>query len=213
MRCDGRQTEKGRPDPCRRCKGTGRVNTKHEKVLLEMIQAAVEKQVPVAIQQKDVREKNLTVHPGVTCFSCKSSPLRGTRYMCLTCENFNICEQCELQNQHSRTHAMALIHEPALEPNELIENQTMLLERQKVMRAQEMISQSLIKQDSVDQSKSNYSASLENTTLKGNFVTKAGENIRNVWTFKNTGSTKIPKGVKFVMTDGDYEFNVPNLAV
>lgn len=27
FRCDGRMTEKDRQDPCRRCMGTGRVNT------------------------------------------------------------------------------------------------------------------------------------------------------------------------------------------
>ena len=103
FRCDGRQTEKGRSDPCRRCKGTGRVNTQHEKFLIEMIQSQIEKQVPITMQQKELRSKPKVEHPNVTCSICMSNPLRGTRYMSLVSEEMNICEECELQTQHSRT--------------------------------------------------------------------------------------------------------------
>jgi len=97
FRCDGRQTEKGRSDPCRRCKGTGRVNTQHEKFLLELIQSQIEKQIPIAAKQRELKEgKPLVEHHGVTCYFCKSNPLLGTRYLCLTCEQLNICQHCEL---------------------------------------------------------------------------------------------------------------------
>ena len=40
-------------------------------------------------------------------------------------------------------------------------------------------------------------------SLKKNMVFKKGDDIENVWTFKNTGSVKIPRGIKFVMVAGD----------
>jgi DnaJ-class molecular chaperone len=49
LRCDGRATEKGRNEPCRRCKGTGKINTNHEKALLEMVEAMAARHVQAAL--------------------------------------------------------------------------------------------------------------------------------------------------------------------
>lgn len=123
--------------------------------------------------------------------------------MCLTCEDMNICEQCELQQQHSKVHAMAVIREPSLSPDEFIESQSQQAERRKKARAQEIISESLVKQESVEQTNSQYKAKYVNMSLKNNMVFKANDMIENVWTYKNTGVNKIPKGVRFVMVAGD----------
>lgn len=180
------------------------MNTQHEKFLIEMIQSQISKQIPIAIQQKDVREKPRVEHPDVTCTICSSNPLKGTRYMCLLCEEMNICEQCEVQTQHSRTHAMAVIHEPQLSPDELIESQRQLSDRRKAARAQEIISESLVRQESGSMdSSSQYKAKFESMSLKKNMVFKKGDDIENVWTFRNTGDNKIPKGTKFLMIAGD----------
>ena len=37
FRCDGRRTEKDQQTTCRRCKGTGIVNTLHEKAIKQLI--------------------------------------------------------------------------------------------------------------------------------------------------------------------------------
>jgi len=50
-------------------------------------------------------------------------------------------------------------------------------------------------------------------SLKMNKVFKGGDDIENVWTFKNTGGVKIPMGTKFVMVAGAQELNVPGLFV
>ena len=99
---------------------------------------------------------------------------------------------------------MAVIHEPQLSPDELIESQAQLSERRKAARAQEIISESLIRQDSGPViSKSPYQAKFHYMSLKKNMVFKKGDEIENVWTFKNTGNTRIPNGTKFLMVAGD----------
>lgn len=100
-----------------------------------MIQVQIEKHVPVAIKQKDLQKEPKIEHQGITCYHCNSSPLMGTRYMCLTCEDLNVCERCELQFQHSRSHAMAVIHEPELSPVDFIQSQAEIAKRQKAIRA------------------------------------------------------------------------------
>ena len=67
------------------------------------------------VQKKE--QKSLVEHIDVTCTICNGNPLQGTRYICLTCENMNICENCELQQvQHSKIHAMIVVSVPELAP-------------------------------------------------------------------------------------------------
>ena len=53
----------------------------------------------------------------------------------------------------------------------------------------------------------------QNMTLKKNMVFKAGDDIENVLTYKNTGEVKIPKGTSFVMVTGAQELNIAGLYV
>lgn len=108
---------------------------------------------------------------------------------------------------------MAVVCDPMLSPSDLIQNQAQRSERRKAARAQEMITQSLIKQDSQVASNSQYTAKKIQATLKENYVCKAGDDIDNIWTFKNTSSLKIPFGIKFVMVAGDEELNQPGIHV
>ena len=34
------------------------------------------------------------VHEGLICQSCKIQPIKGNRYFCLVCSDFNLCESC-----------------------------------------------------------------------------------------------------------------------
>jgi len=47
------------------------------------------------------------VHVNIICDSC-DGPIIGTRYMCVNCSNFDICEKCEIEKQdvHNRCHAL-----------------------------------------------------------------------------------------------------------
>jgi len=50
-------------------------------------------------------------HPGIKCDGCQTMPVRGIRYQCTVCPNFDLCEKCEpgaLQQstKHLRSHPM-----------------------------------------------------------------------------------------------------------
>ena len=49
-----------------------------------------------------------TVHLAVTCNECAMYPIQGTRYKCLMCQDYDLCEKCESQNIHEG-HVMAKI--------------------------------------------------------------------------------------------------------
>ncbi|KAJ3077106.1 hypothetical protein HDU98_008542 [Podochytrium sp. JEL0797] len=62
---------------------------------------------------EDQARRDGFVHRGVTCNHCSSQPIRGIRYHCLNCPDYDLCESCEnLQDAHMTTHAFAKIRIP-----------------------------------------------------------------------------------------------------
>ena len=53
------------------------------------------------------------VHRRVTCNSCNVMPIRGIRYRCANCVDFDLCEQCEALQVHPRTHLFYKVRIPA----------------------------------------------------------------------------------------------------
>ena len=53
------------------------------------------------------------VHRGVSCNSCNAHPIRGVRYRCANCVDYDLCEACETLQMHPRTHIFYKIRVPA----------------------------------------------------------------------------------------------------
>ena len=53
------------------------------------------------------------VHRRVTCNACNSMPIRGIRYHCANCLDYDLCEQCEAMQIHPKTHVFYKIRIPA----------------------------------------------------------------------------------------------------
>jgi hypothetical protein len=50
------------------------------------------------------------VHERIMCDNCKTAPIKGFRYHCVLCEDFDLCSDCELKNLHK--HPMLKISSP-----------------------------------------------------------------------------------------------------
>ena len=57
--------------------------------------------------------RNGCVHRGCQCNSCGMVPIRGVRYRCANCADFDLCETCEAQGVHIKTHIFYKIRVPA----------------------------------------------------------------------------------------------------
>ena len=72
-----------------------------------------------------IESKNdaLNVHNRIKCDNCKTEPIIGARYKCLSCYNYDLCEKCETLfatgngTIHDRTHIFAKIITPVLDWN------------------------------------------------------------------------------------------------
>lgn len=52
------------------------------------------------------------VHSSVICDGCGVSPIRGIRYKCQVCSDFDLCESCEAKGVHPLEHALSKIRVP-----------------------------------------------------------------------------------------------------
>ncbi|KAL8800021.1 MAG: hypothetical protein Q9182_005462 [Xanthomendoza sp. 2 TL-2023] len=62
---------------------------------------------------EDQAKKEGFVHRGVNCNSCNAMPIRGIRYRCTNCHDYDLCEQCESLQVHEKTHLFYKIRIPA----------------------------------------------------------------------------------------------------
>ena len=61
---------------------------------------------------EDQARKEGYIHRGITCNSCSVSPIRGIRYKCANCVDHDLCESCEAQDRHNKTHVFIKIRIP-----------------------------------------------------------------------------------------------------
>lgn len=62
---------------------------------------------------EDATRRNAYVHRGCECNSCGAVPIRGIRYHCANCADYDLCEGCESQGFHTKTHIFYKIRVPA----------------------------------------------------------------------------------------------------
>ncbi|KAF2084474.1 hypothetical protein K490DRAFT_21189, partial [Saccharata proteae CBS 121410] len=64
------------------------------------------------IAEDQARQKGI-VHRGITCDGCSVTPIRGIRWRCTNCVDFDLCSDCEATNIHPKTHIFQKVKIPA----------------------------------------------------------------------------------------------------
>lgn len=64
------------------------------------------------IAEERARQEGV-VHRGITCNGCDEKPIRGIRWHCANCPDFDLCSNCESTNSHIKTHIFYKIRVPA----------------------------------------------------------------------------------------------------
>ena len=55
-------------------------------------------------QTSKIMSSSLLIHNGVSCNKCQMTPIRGYRYKCPRCLNYNLCQECEQNNSETVFH-------------------------------------------------------------------------------------------------------------
>lgn len=63
------------------------------------------------IAEEDAKRKAYE-HRGICCEECGEQPIRGIRYHCLNCPDYDLCAMCEAHTMHQKTHVFAKIKIP-----------------------------------------------------------------------------------------------------
>jgi hypothetical protein len=53
-----------------------------------------------------------SVHHHIICDGCGVTPIKGLRYKCTVCPDYDLCATCEAKNEHPETHPLLKIHAP-----------------------------------------------------------------------------------------------------
>ncbi|KAF2643230.1 hypothetical protein P280DRAFT_246770 [Massarina eburnea CBS 473.64] len=53
------------------------------------------------------------IHRGITCNGCDTKPIRGIRWRCANCSDYDLCSDCEATNSHYKTHIFYKVRVPA----------------------------------------------------------------------------------------------------
>lgn len=64
------------------------------------------------IAEDQARQKGI-VHRGITCDGCSTTPIRGIRWRCTNCIDYDLCSDCEATNIHPKTHMFQKVKVPA----------------------------------------------------------------------------------------------------
>ncbi|KAF2856821.1 hypothetical protein T440DRAFT_463043 [Plenodomus tracheiphilus IPT5] len=62
---------------------------------------------------EDRARQDGVVHRGITCNGCDEKPIRGVRWHCANCVDFDLCSTCEATNSHYKTHIFYKVRIPA----------------------------------------------------------------------------------------------------
>ena len=62
---------------------------------------------------EDQAKQDGYIHRGVSCDSCDVKPIRGIRWRCANCPDYDLCSDCEAVNDHPVTHIFYKVKVPA----------------------------------------------------------------------------------------------------
>jgi len=97
FKCEGTQVNK-KGMPCRKCNGTGQIASKALSEISGLIKDEVESFCDVQfrgmlkeyLSEKKAAQEEI-LHPNFICDECEMNPIKGVRFMCSVCSNYDLC--------------------------------------------------------------------------------------------------------------------------
>ena len=72
--------------------------------IYKSMQNEINKKSNININNNIISNKDTVIHYGIKCNNCGIENIKGIRYKCTTCDDFNLCEKCEKNSEHFPQH-------------------------------------------------------------------------------------------------------------
>jgi len=144
--------------PCRKCNGSGVVTSKAVIQVVNMVREEVREFCSAQFKEmfrdylirKQEDQKN-TVFENIVCDGCNMSPIKGIRFMCSVCSNFDLCEDCERAGVHAQ-HPMLKVRKSEHAPSKLVCQYKSTQHEQPITRAEVKSEQKMMSSSQVSKS-------------------------------------------------------------
>jgi len=140
------------------------------------------------LQDKRVKQSQVE-HEGFECDGCEVNPIKGVRFKCSVCPDYDLCEGCEAKGLHAE-HPMLKIRDPSMAPAKLICQYRDIAPHVEAIKVP--VEQPKQKAHCGKKNFIKYSGRFVKESFGDKYVVMPGEKIRKSWTFRNDGKTVWP---------------------
>jgi len=157
--------------------------TDETKAIDELDSWAPEPQVP----EVKISSPSDTVHDHVVCDGCEQQPIRGLRFICTSCKDYNLCSSCESKNEHPQDHVLLKVKVPLPSDFDLTSPfpkwvlPTPQREHPSVRPRAHFV---------------------RDITIADGSSWRAGQRVIKTWSLRNIGKVCWPRGTKLVFVNG-----------
>lgn len=213
-KCFGKKINKKGKD-CKKCEGTGVMRSNILAKVVSVVRSEVREYCDSAFQGllseyivNKRQEQDKVEHEGYECDGCEVAPIKGIRYKCSVCPDYDLCETCEAKGTHAE-HPMLKVRQPSHAPAQLLcqykNIPSSVIPPQVVpqQQAQEEPKPRGFGTKKVEKSFVKYSGRFVKESFGDNHKVAPGQKITKSWTFRNDGQTTWPEDTLFIQTNGD----------
>lgn len=152
------------------------------------------------------------VHEQYACDGCEVKPIKGVRYMCSVCGDYDLCQNCEKSGVHNH-HTMLKIRHPRQAPHKLVcqYGNGLVKAAAAAMNNMDLLGQIsslnlgnlMPKEPKRNHENDRFTARFVKESFSDKFEVLSGSTFTKSWTFRNTGEVAWPDDVLFCQTSGD----------
>lgn len=214
FKCLGSATNK-KGLPCRKCNGTGVLRSKEITEIVQIVREEVREYCTAEFKtmfkeylvKKQADQRN-TVFNRVICDGCGMTPIRGVRFMCSVCSDYDLCENCEFAGVHAH-HPLLKVRKPEHAPSKLVcqykasQHEFRAHEPKMDAKVESKMSASAVSKASSKGEKIIYKARFVKESIPDMYEVAPGAAFTKTWTMRNDGETAWPEDVVLIQTNGD----------
>lgn len=135
-------------------------------------------------------------------------PIRGVRFMCSVCSDYDLCENCEFAGVHAM-HPLLKVRKPEHAPSKLVcqykasQHEFRAHEPKMDAKVESKMSASAVSKASSKGEKITYKARFVKESIPDMYEVAPGAAFTKTWTMRNDGETAWPEDVILIQTNGD----------